>query len=135
MASMPDRSKMELWNPFDRPAMSSHETGVGVMKTRKKGKNIVRIMNENAVVQLTKKPTVEESAAVGLDTVKTPLVCSLQSSYQGDIDKEKEHRFEECIDSDALISRTLHCYMCSCGKLPTDCPDPATMVDKEVTRF
>ena len=133
MASMPGRSTMELWNPFDRSAML-HETGV--MRTRKKGKHIVRIMDVEAVLQLTKKATVEERAKVGLDSVKTPLVCSIQSCYPGpgDINTGEEHSFEESIDPEAIISRTLHCYMCSCGQRPRDCPDPATMIDKEVTR-
>ena len=40
---------------------------------------------------------------------------------------------EQSIDPDRLVERTLHSYMCSCGKRPTKCSNPVTMLAPEVT--
>ncbi|KAI0218777.1 hypothetical protein LSAT2_029499 [Lamellibrachia satsuma] len=95
----------------------------------RKGQHLVRIMNPREIEDMLGLRNINEHCAEDDEGL---LVCS-RKSY-----KKKKRRavdrisFETTIDPDTLIARTLHSYLCSCGNVPHDCPDPATMTDPEV---
>ena len=96
----------------------------------RKDQHLVRIMNPRVIEGMLGLICMNENCP---KDDKGLSVCS-RKSYK----KSKKRRavdrisFETTIDPDTLIARTLHSYLCSCGNVPHDCPDPATMTDPEV---